>query len=545
MRQTLKTLKIILSLRNTINVNGILYGIRHIPIIGKYISDRIYGIRVLKILAMIVSVNTEIIKASFGKVMLFGFLFLASGALSSLNGYSQSTIFMYGFVLASIVAMFLYNLFHTTTETEYGVFLLGMDAKKYVKALFLFDSASTFLGYAILGIPAALISGVPWYCASLIPFAGVGAKAITLGLQMTIYSARVSSGGKYTRKGKPVSIIGNPTLSVLAVIAIPAVGFIAGPMVVLDNLFVVPALLTVLLSVIVFPAYILIRRFPYGMYRSALFAERSKREVVKKEARQSIKKTSSAQITDTAGVSSNASGFRYLNELFVMRHRKLLWGSLIKIVIGIAAVIAVMSIFLYVELKRFDEDPFDSLIRSVFTAHLSGFPFVLYFINRGAQISQTMFANCDSSLLMFGFYKTPKSILTMFRLRIRSMIKLNFLPAFMIAVYSVVVIAVTGGEEYRFQYLFTFLSIILLMMFFSVHHLAVYYLLQPYTSEFKIKSKGYQIVSFVVYFVCWMLFNNNVSAIIFAPAAAAFTIIYIVTACLLVYKFAPKTFRIK
>ena len=187
----------------------------------------------------------------------------------------------------------------------------------------------------------------------------------------------------------------------------------------------------------------------------------------------------------------------------------------------------------------------DSLIRLIFTAKLSAVPFLMYFLNRGAVISQVMFSNCDSSLLNFGFYKEPKAILTMFRLRLFSVIKLNLIPALMIAIYAVTVLWITGGQDYPFQYLFTFLSIFLTMIFFSVHHLAIYYLMQPYTMEFKIKGKGYQIINAVIYMICWFLFNNEVSAQIFAPVAAAFTVIYIAVACILVYKLAPKTFRVR
>ena len=65
------TLRTVFSLRNTININQILYGIRHIPIIGKYISERIYGIRIFKILALILSIIKEVFIAFTGKIFLF------------------------------------------------------------------------------------------------------------------------------------------------------------------------------------------------------------------------------------------------------------------------------------------------------------------------------------------------------------------------------------------------------------------------------------------------------------------------------------------
>ena len=544
------TIRIILSLRNTITVNGLLYGIKHIPLIGKHISDRIYGIRLIKILALIVAVIVEVFKAFFGKALLFGLIFLGSVIVSSFNDYSQNTIYMYALLMFLIAGAFMYNLFNVTTEVKYAVFLLGMDAKKYITSIFAYDAFTIFIGYAVFGIPTAIIAGVPWYFAVLIPFAGVGTKAATVGLQMSSYAAKLNSGRKTNRRGQPLTVVGSTGFNVLLCGIICTVGAIAAPMVIFNDMFLMSAVAIAIAAIAIIPGILAMKKFPYGMYRTALFAERNKANKVKQDAGSQVKKMASAQITETEGVTSGAKGFKYLNELFVKRHRKLLWGSVIKIIIGTFIAIVILSVFLYIELyvsarKDPDFDPAESIVRGIFTAHLSGFPFVLYFINRGAAICQTMFANCDSSLLTFGFYKTPHSILTMFRLRLISLIKLNFIPALMIAVYAVVVIALTGGQEYQYQYVMTFLSIILSMVFFSVHHLAIYYLLQPYTSEYKIKSKSYQIVSIVTYMVCWFLFNNNVSATIFAPAAAVFTVVYAVLACVLVYKFAPKTFRIK
>ena len=161
MRTILNTLRIILSLRTTIEINAILDGIRHIPIIGKHISEKIHGIRIIKFFAAITSVTGEILRAFFGKLALFAFLLLGSGAFSFLNNYSQKTVFLYGFLGLLLIAVFVINYFKTYAETEYAVFIMGMDAKKYVQALFLYNVFNVVVGYTVFGIPAALLAGVP------------------------------------------------------------------------------------------------------------------------------------------------------------------------------------------------------------------------------------------------------------------------------------------------------------------------------------------------------------------------------------------------
>ena len=104
MQKKLKTLGIILSVENTININSILDAIRHLPLIGKHISEKIYGIRVLKILALILSVNIEIIKAFWKPVLWFGALFVATQMIG--QGYPdfKGTIFLTGFIWMLIVS---------------------------------------------------------------------------------------------------------------------------------------------------------------------------------------------------------------------------------------------------------------------------------------------------------------------------------------------------------------------------------------------------------------------------------------------------------
>ena len=132
MRTMLRTLGIILSLRNTININEILSGIRHIPIVGKKIPARVHGVRIIKILAMIPSVITELFKAFFGPLCLFGFLFVSSATLGSLRLYESRSVYLYLFLIISLMGVFFNNNFRFSTEVKYAVFYMGMDAKKYV-----------------------------------------------------------------------------------------------------------------------------------------------------------------------------------------------------------------------------------------------------------------------------------------------------------------------------------------------------------------------------------------------------------------------------
>ena len=81
--------------------------------------------------------------------------------------------------------------------------------------------------------------------------------------------------------------------------------------------------------------------------------------------------------------------------------------------------------------------------------------------------------------------------------------------------------------------------------FFSVHYLTIYYLLQPYNAATEMKSGTYQLVLSATYFVCYLIMKMRMPTFVFGLACIAFCLIYAAAACLLVYRLAPDTFRLR
>ena len=277
MQKKLKTLGIILSVENTININSILDAIRHLPLIGKHISEKIYGIRVLKILALILSVNIEIIKAFWKPVLWFGALFVATQMIG--QGYPdfKGTIFLTGFIWMLIVSSVFYNIFNITTETKYTVFIMGMDAKEYIKARLLYKIFALLLGYILFGIPPALLAGVKWYLALLIPLSGIGVKAGVVAYRMLVYSARVTIGKK-SKKGRSVTVGGNETLSAILMIVLGIAGIAASIYIVYNGYSLPVEIAHLVAAALNVPGFLIINAFSGGIYRTALFAEQEKNE---------------------------------------------------------------------------------------------------------------------------------------------------------------------------------------------------------------------------------------------------------------------------
>jgi len=543
MRKMLRTLRIILSIQNTININEILFAFRCIPVIGKYIPDRIYGARAPKIIALFFSLIGEFFRIFFGRICLFVFLFFASGAASSLNDYAQESFFLYGFLIISLIGVCIYNIFHIFTETKYTVFFIGMDAKEYILAKFLYESVYVFSSYTVFGIPAALLSGMKWYLAILIPFAGVGFKAATLGRQMAVYASRQARGKTQSKRGVPVSIAGNGALSVIFIVLLVIVGFAGITIVANTNLYPFLAAVLVVGSLCNIPGILLIRRFPYSLYRTALFAEQKRGEIIKEKEDRLNGKKREVRINETEEIRTGARGYRYLHEIFLKRHFGIFLKKIIVTSVITALGIALASVLLYFEIRS--GRPEKSVLLYLITRHAGIFPFLISIVNFGAFLAHASFANCDSAMLVYSFYKTPKSLLTMYRLRVKSAILYSLIPGVMIAVFSIVVMALTGREINVFDYFFTLCVIVLSTVFFSVWHMAIYYLVQPYTSDIKVESKLYGFLSFLVGFVCTVMAFLPLNAFVLTVSGIIFTGLFIFISDRMVYKFAPKTFRVK
>ena len=200
-------------------------------------------------------------------------------------------------------------------------------------------------------------------------------------------------------------------------------------------------------------------------------------------------------------------------------------------------VLALLALYLYPDAR--------SGINEVLLSFLPYFVFILYAINRGTGFTQALFMNCDRSLLTYSFYKKPEMVLHLFRIRLLEIMKINLLPAVIIGSALPILLYLSGGTDNPLNYVVLLVSILCMSMFFSVHYLTIYYLLQPYNAGTEMKSGTYRLVLTVTYFVCFFLMQQRIPILLFGALAILFCVLYCIVACILVYKFAPRTFRIR
>lgn len=234
-------------------------------------------------------------------------------------------------------------------------------------------------------------------------------------------------------------------------------------------------------------------------------------------------------------------GYDYLNALFFLRHRRMLtrplWWQLGMVgtlfLAGLAGVLA----FPTSTADLLEQMP-DSLRYFVFIMYLTC-------ASMGTRICKAMFYNCDISLLRYPWYRHKNVVLKNFSVRLRHIAALNLTLGGAICLALAVLMNVAGAAPPAEELIPFLLGILCLSVFFSVHPLFLYYIFQPYTTQLAVKNPFFKALNLVVYLVCYLCFYIKQPPTGFVAIVLIATILYCTAALLLVWKYSPRTFRVK
>lgn len=521
----LNTLRISFSLKNTYRVNSILYSIRQIPLLKQILPETIYQIRGFKIFANVLSVLWELVTIFLFKFLYFFLMILAPGDLHFMVSARES--FLHILLFLTLVGSYMHtNLFDSSRDKYYAIILLRMNARSYTLVHFGYDLTKTVVGFLPCMFLFGLEKGVPLWLCLLIPFCVAGAKLAASAYSLRDYElhGHVHNNAKLQKSAWILTFV------LLALAYFPPTTGI-----------VLPLKLSAPLFLLFLPAGIWglrqMARFPYyrEINRELLSQVTSQTDTVKKAAKTASEKT----ISTDASITSRKQGFEYLNELFIKRHRTILWRSTLRI----AALCALLCCGILVLMTVQPGTKAD--INEMVMTWLPYFAFIMYLINRGTGFTKALFMNCDHSLLTYSFFKRSDFVLKLFQIRLREIMKINAVPALVIGVGLCLILYASGGTKNSMNYVVLLVSIPAMSLFFSIHYLTAYYLLQPYTVGTEMKSGTYRIVMILTYVVCYAMMNLRLPTLVFGAACIAFCVVYSIVACVLVYKFAPKTFRLR
>lgn len=514
-------------LRNTYRVNSIIYSIKQLPLIKKILPNSLYKNKGLKILGNILSILMEICNIFLGK---FIYILAMIVAMLGIAKTSKPDAFIHIFTFLTMIGALLNTyMFNPTKDKYYAMVLMNMDAKKYTLSNYYYAMIKLLIGFIPFTLLFGIMSGLSPLTCVIMPIYAIILKTLFNTYLLWDYKKT----GKVRNENLPTKIL----WTLVGIFLILAYGLPILGITINQTIFLIIFLITLIFGIFSFKYVIKFDEYK-RMYK-ALLTQSNVYVIQNQKSSQVMQDTSLKQIELDIKDTSNKNGFAYFHDLFVKRHKKILTKSakktaIITLFIFIAIILAIQ---LYPEMR--------TKINDFTLRYLPYFVFIMYIINRGTVVTQAMFMNCDHSMLTYRFYKTPKVILSLFKERLKTLIQINLLPAIVIAIGLPLILYLTGGTDNPLNYAILFISIIAMSIFFSVHYLILYYLLQPYNVNIEMKSSTYTIAQTITYFVCYAMLQIKMPTYIFGISTIIFSIIYCIISLILVYKYAPKTFKLR
>ncbi len=514
-------------LRNTYRANSIIYSIKQFPIINKILPNSLYKNKGLKIFANIISVLMEFIFTFLGKAI---YISLMVFLMASVYNTNNANTFLHIFTFLTICGAFLNTyMANPTKDKYYAIVLMNFDAKKYGLSNYYYQLLRVIIGFMPFTIYFGMMANIPLWLCILLPFFVVAAKLVIMGYDMLDFKKK----GKAKNENIPTSVVwGVVAICVLLAYGLPALNIVINQTIFL-GIFAVAILLGIFCIMIInnFKDY-------RKMYKQVL-TETNVYAVENNSGTKVMKENSLKQIELDNSFTSSKTGFAFFHELFVKRHSKILTKAVKKQSVIILLIFAVLFILIKINPLVAERMNRISLV------YLPYFVFIMYCINRSSSVTQAMFMNCDHSMLTYRVYRTPKVILGVFKERLKTLILINLLPAILIGVGLAMVLYLSGGTDNPMNYLVIIVSIIAMSIFFSVHYLVLYYLLQPYNASTEMKSSTYKVAQALTYLVVYWFIGVRIPTFYFGIAMSIFCIGYSLISLFIAYKYAPKTFKLR
>ena len=525
-------------------VNVLLYYVRKLPLVGEKIPYRLYGETDIKKAIGAIPVVFSVIGAFVGTFLYF--LLMIKLPANWIQGFwekegifvDQKAVMVYLFLIFS----FLPGSFLVSNLTE--------GAKK------------DYVLLHVMRIPAAqhyrskmVLKGVKDTICFLVPLLwfGFGAESalFVVSLFFTRYIGHAGILQHYRhseKKGKKVfwKSLGKTFLMFGIILALGYGVAAAVPRLFFDRY--------VMAEVVVFLSFTLVGMFcfskvwKYGGY--TIFAKKmvSLKDFLEQDDAVKEARAADVQIQDKdiskeelrSRKYEEKEGYDYLNAIFFERHKRIVSRAVKSRIIIILAVGLIGAVALLFVGEQMKQKTFEAM-----TQMMPVMVFVMYLESTGGRICKAMIFNCDISLLKYGYYREADAILKNFKIRLRKLLMLDAVPAAIICGMILLWTLLCGEILAVWKVIPLMAGSLLLSAFFCLFHLFMYYITQPYTEEKTVKSPIFSVVNALVYFGCYLCLQIQTGSWLFTLGVLAVTIIFIPLSYFCVFRFAPKTFKIR
>ncbi|MBN2981355.1 hypothetical protein [Cohnella algarum] len=531
----LRTLNTLLAIRTSSAANRFFYYVKRLPLVGGRVSDGVYSRLKLKKAASVVMLVLSLLWPFLTKIAYMGLLVYLPVALwgQTLPQEERLLLFYHIFAMLSFVVVSFSSatVLEPKREKYIAVKLMRMPAGRYMRTSLTYRYVLFFVSYVpALFLFASLLGATLWPC-------------ILLAVSVALWRVFVEFLHLKLFDKTGHVLIKNNAVVWLAI----ALGYAAAYLPILfrfapptGSLLVnVPATLAIAAAGL----YATVRLARYRDYAGAveaaakrddpllnigqMMADAQKNEVKTKESDFSPKALSSDKF-------NGKEGYAYLNALFFARHRSLVNKPLYVRLAIVGALAAIGVIFGIAYREHAAALDLGALVP--YTA------ISMFALSVGERVCRAMFYNCDLSLLRYGFYRN--AVPRHFRIRLARMLGLNLLTAAALG-SALTLFALAAGVPMDRDLPLLWILILSFSVFYSVHHLFMYYIFQPYTTELNSKNPFYHVINSLVSSASGFSIIYRGPAQAFAIAILVLSLAYLTAALILVRKYGHRTFRVK
>ena len=518
-------------------VNGLIYYLGRIPLIGKYIpTSMLYSDYALKkIIAQIKIGVSQLIKLASTFI---GFI-ISFGITKVVNMVSdhQLSVFFVWFILFPVLGSMIESLFLSLDRKEIQFTeSYHVSRKEFLisKTLLMVLKKSVFYLVPLL-VFGFIEKNVMLYI--LVGFFGY----LTLSLFWSVVSLRITAYKKHFQLKLGLSII---MIFISGAITFACYYFNYLPHIEGALVNWLTALLFILLSIPCLYAYVHFKDFDkvtINIVESSMIniSKASKEEQSKVRYFGEGQKMQSKMAIESDDF-SHLKGQEYLNALLFSRFKRTLRRQLLVRILIISAIMLAVTIA-----ARFAPMVSSKKLESVFYALLPSMFFVMFVFSFGKKVVQVIFMNCDASMLAYPFYREAHEIRQGFTYRFFKLFYYNGMLAVTFFVWLLIFNSVNGwvlNATFLFIYGIVLLSLVL---FFSFHELFVYYILQPFTSQLEVVNPVYKFVDGLFYGISYISLQIKTAGFGIAMIFTVAALLYVSVGFIIIMKVAPKTFKLK
>lgn len=516
-----------LKLNNTYKVNKLIYTIKKTAI-GDSLTNESYANKNIKIMGNIINFIKSLITLFVGKLVVFGILYglmqyLDNQGVLVANGSTFFHILFFSIICEAFVQS---NMFEKNEWDYYAINSLKMNAKQYVLSNYYWKMFLRIISFIFAFIILKDIIEIPVNIGILLSIFSVMIKTVFNNLKINDY---IKDRNTIKKIMFPLAIA-----IMLIAIGLPMVNITIS-----FTLFKYIYVIVLFLGIFSFFKLAIHNNY-YKIYKKVLMLESNATRIEHKEI--NVKKQEKNNTFKTTN--NKESGFKYLNSLFINRNRKKLYLPVILTSLGLFAESTLMFCGVL-----YNQD-IQMLVMELAPLILGILIFIIFEINMlmiGKVFVETLFEKCDQAMLTFKSFRTKKAVIKSFKERAITLLKLSFLPTFIIAIQPILIFKICGLELTIIENLTIFIVLIIIGILASINTLFIYYLIQPYTYNSVMKKARdnrpiINIMSCILLFIPFVLLMINMKIALIG--ILWFSIIYIVVGIKAINKKAFKTFKL-